>query len=373
MRTYKFRIYPNKEQEEKFIFTLDSCRELYNVALQQRRDVYLSTKKTISCYFQQKELPLLREQFPEYKSIHSHVLRNVLKRVDSAFMGFFRRVKIKGEKAGYPRFKSKNGYDSFCYPQGGFKLSGIKIKLFKIGYIKINLHRDIPENSQIKMCTIKREGAHWYCIFVIDVQISNPEKKQINKSTGIDLGLTDFMVLSNGTKIKNPKYFRQSEEKLKAIQSKYSKGKSKKIRKQLTGLHRKIVNQRKDFQHKLSRQLVNDYDLISYEDLKIKHMIEDNKYHLQKHITDASWGRFIHMLKYKAEEAGVWCVGVDPRGTTQKCSHCGSDVPKKLHVRSHKCACGFEATRDHNAALNIHKLGTNLVNQAMSEISEATL
>lgn len=364
MRAFKYRIYPTKKQEESLQFTLNHCRWLYNTALQQRRDVYISVRKSISYYEQKKELPLIKEEFPDYTKIHSQVLQDVIKRVDLAFQSFFRRIKTKGTKAGYPRFQGEERYDSFTYTQSGFDFTKDKkrIALSKIGFVKIKLHRQIPIDAQIKTCSIKREGNQWYVIFSCQFSNQIAEKKVITNAIGIDLGLTDFAVLSNGEEISNPKYLKQSEEKLKTIHGKYSKGKSKKVKRQLSNLHHKITNQRKDFQHKLSHNLVNTFDLIAYEDLKIKSMIEDNKYNLQKHISDASWGKFIFMLTYKAENAGKYCVAVNPKGTTQKCSCCGSIVSKTLYERSHKCpTCGFETTRDHNAALNIHKSGIGLV------------
>ncbi len=365
MRVYKYRLYPTKKQEEFLKFTLNYCCWLYNTALQQRKDAYKSTCKSIGYSEQQNEMPLLKKQFPEYAKIHSQVLQNVLRRVDLSFKNFFRRVKQQGEKAGYPRFQGKDRYNSFIYTQSGFSFTKNKsrIDLSKIGLVKIKLHRQIPIDAQIKTCTIKLEGNQWYVIFSCKLSNSVLEKKVITNIVGIDLGLTNFAVLSNGEEITNPKYLKQSETELKELQSKYSKNKSNKVKKQLGNLHRKITRQRKDFQHKLSHKLVNTFDLIVYEDLKIKQMIENNKYNLQKHISDASWGTFISMLKYKAEDAGAYCVAVNPKGTTQKCSNCGTLVPKTLNERSHNCpTCGFETTRDHNAALNIYKLGINLVN-----------
>ncbi len=366
-RSYKYRIYPTPKQEKLLHDTLFSCFKLYNTALEHRREVYRISKKSISCHEQHKELPLIKNEFPEYNQVHSQILQDVLKRVDLAYQSFFRRVKQKGKKAGFPRYKSFDRYDSFCFTQSGFKISGKnRLHLSKIGLIKIKIHRPIPTDAIIKTCAIRREGRHWYCCLSCEVLQATPKEKAVSNIVGIDLGLTDFAVLSNGEEIKNPKYLKQSETKLKTIQSKYSKGKSKKVKRQLGNIHRKITNQRKDFQHKLSHKLVNTFDLIAYEDLKIKQMIEDNKYNLQKHISDASWGSFIGMIRYKAEEAGTWCIAVNPKGTTQRCSSCDTIVPKTLYERSHKCTtCGFEASRDYNAALNIHKLGTNLVNRAL--------
>jgi putative transposase len=368
VRAYKFRIYTTRKQEELLQFTLNHCRWLYNTALQQRRDVYRSTGKSIGYSIQQNEMPLLKDQFPEYIQIHSQVLQSVLKRVDLAYQSFFRRIKQKGEKAGFPRFHGKEHYDSFTYPQSGFSFTKGKnrINLSKIGLVKIKLHRQIPLGTQIKTCTIKRESDKWYAIFSCMLSNPAPKKKAVTNVIGIDLGLTDFAVLSNGEEIANPKYLKQSEDKLKKIQSKYSKGKSKKVKRQIGNLYHKITNQRNDFQHKLSYKLVNTFDLIAYEDLKIKQMIEDNKFNLQKHISDAAWGKFIFMLKYKAENAGKYCIAVNPKGTTQRCSHCNSVVKKTLYERSHKCpACGFETTRDINAALNIEKLGISLVDKSV--------
>jgi len=362
VRAYKHRIYPTPKQEKILQDTLFSCFKLYNTALEHRREAYRIAHKSISYKEQQNELPKLKEELIEYANIHSQVLQNVLYRIDLAFKSFFQRVKIKNGKVGFPRYKSFDRYDSFCFPQSGFAIKNNRVELSKIGLIKVKFHRNIPDGSDIKTCTIKREGKKWYVIFVCQIPTVIVQNKVVANAIGIDLGLTNFAVLSNGSEIANPKYLKKSENKLKEIQSKYSKGKSKKIKRQLGNIHHKIANQRKDFQHKLSHSLVHTFDLIAYEDLKVKQMIEDNKYNLQKHISDASWGTFISMLKYKAANAGTYCIAVNPKGTTQKCSTCGTLVPKSLYVRSHKCTtCGFETTRDHNAAINIHKLGISLV------------
>lgn len=366
MKSFKFRIYPTPKQEKVLHDTLFSCFKLYNTALEQRKEAYRIAHKSVSWYEQNHQLLGVKNEFPEYINIHSQVLQNVLQRVDFAFKGFFRRVKINKDKCGFPRYKSFDRYDSFCFSQSGFSITEKRVKLSKIGFVKVKFHRNIPHGSKVKTCTIKREGKKWYVIFACEMPAVIIPKKVVANAVGIDLGLTDFAVLSNGEEIKNPKYLKHSENKLKEIQSKYSKGKSKKVKQQLGNLHHKIANQRKDFQHKLSHKLVNTFDLIAYEDLKVKQMIEDNKYNLQKHISDASWGKFIFMLTYKAENAGKYCVAVNPKGTTQKCSNCGTLVPKSLYVRSHKCTtCGFETTRDHNSAISIHKLGIGLVDNSV--------
>ena len=376
-RSYKYRLYPTPKQISLLQFTLNKCRNLYNVSLQHRRDAYKSASKhSVSYNEQANELPLLKKEFPEYKQVFSQVLQDVLSRTDKAYKNFFRRIKQKTDKAGFPRFKAKERYNSFTYIQSGFSFTKDKgrIELSKIGLVKIKLHRQIPDKAQIKTCTIKQEGEQWYVIFSCELTNPIPEKKAVANAIGIDLGLTDFAVLSNGEEIANPKYLKQSETKLKEIQSKYSKGKSKKVIKQLGNLHRKIAKQRNDFQHKLSHKLINTFDLIAYEDLKVKQMIEDNKYDLQKHIHDASWGIFISMLKYKAEDAGTYCVAVNPRGTTQICSKCGTIVKKDLYERSHDCpVCGYVTTRDHNASQNVLRLGMSQMNNMLIQSASCSL
>lgn len=332
IRAFKYRIYPTKTQEKTLIVNLRLCCNLYNVSLQHRRDVYKSVQRSVSYEEQADELPLIKKDFPEYENIHSQVLQDVLKRVEKSYKGFFSRIKFKSGKAGFPRFRSNDRFDSFTFPQSGYKICSTnkRIRLSRIGNIKIKLHRKIPDGAIIKTCTIKREGRHWYCVLSCDITVKVTKKKVVSAPIGIDLGLTDFIYLSDGTHIKNPKYLSKSESKLKLIQSEYSKNKTKPLKRKLSRLHRKITNQRNDFLHKTSKSMVDKYDLIAYEDLKISKMIVDNKFDLQKSIHDASWGKFIAMIKYKAEDAGTYTIAVNPKGTSQRCSNCGAFVQKKI-------------------------------------------
>lgn len=361
-RAYKYRLYPTKTQTKVLIKSLHLCCNLYNVSLQHRRDVYKSVQRSVAYKEQANELPLIKTDFPEYDTIHSQILQDVLKRVEKSYKGFFSRIKYKNGKAGFPRFKSKDRFDSFTYPQSGYKIcsGNRRIKLSQIGDVKIKFHREIPDDAKIKTCTIKREGKKWFCILSCELPDVKVVKKSVSNPIGIDLGLTDFVFLSDGSKIKNPKYLSKSEEKLKEVQSQYSTNKTKSLRRKLSGLHRKISNQRNDFLHKTSKTLVNNYDLIAYEDLKIKKMIEDNNFDLQKSIHDASWGKFIAMIKYKAEDAGTYAIAVNPKGTSQKCSGCGTLVKKDLYERTHSCpVCDLSIHRDFNSALNILASGTD--------------
>ena len=356
IRTYKYRIYPNKEQIIKLLFTVELNRQLYNIALEQRIMIYRQSRKSIYCYDQINQLPELKESFPEYKEIHSQAQQDALRRLDRAFKDFFGRIK-KGQKAGFPHFKGKDFYHSFCYPQGGFSIKGNKLLLSKIGNIKIKLHREIK--GKIKTCSIIRDLDKWYVCFSVEIN-NQIKQKSIKSAIGVDLGLTSFATLSNGEKIDNPRYLKQSENKLAKQQrwlSRKVKGSNNrnKQKQKVAKIHLKIRNQRQDFQHKLSRKLVNKYDLIAYEDLNIKGMVRNK--HFSKSIGDVSWNGFCNMLKYKAEERGSWAIPVSPRHTSQMCSNCGEIVQKLLWVRRHKCKCGLEIDRDENASLNILKLG----------------
>ena len=362
MKTYKYRLYPTKQQSEKLASTLESCRVLYNCALEQRKTAYKQFGISVNYNSQSDELKEIKKYFPEYKQIYSQVLQNVLIRLNKAFQNFFRRVKF-GDKPGYPRFKGYGWYDSFTYPQSGFSLSDNskgyqRLKLSKIGNIKVKLHRCIK--GTIKTCTIKREVDKWYVCFSCEVK---PEYlPKTNKSVGIDVGLEKFATLSNGTMVENPRFLRESEAKLKCEQRRLSRKKKgsnsrKKQRTKVAKIHHKIKNQRNDFLHKESNKLVNNYDTIVFEDLRIKNMVKNHK--LAKSISDASWSKFIEYTTYKAESAGKKVILVNPQNTSQICSGCGLIVKKSLSVRTHMCSCGLVLDRDINAAINILRLGTS--------------
>lgn len=378
IKAYKYRLYPNKATTEKLQWVLDRCRELYNAALQERREAWKYAHKSISWYDQINDLPEIRNKIrDEYQEIGSHVLQNVLKRVDLAFKAFFRRVKA-GEKPGYPRFQGTSRYDSFCYPDNqGWKLEGDKLKLSKIGTIKVRLHR--PVQGKIKTCTIKREGDHWYVVLVCEVEVQ-PHTPYLDEAVGLDLGTMKLATLSTGDVIENPRHYRHAEKKLERAQQALSRKKRvshrrKKAVKVVAKIHRKVANQRKDYLHKWSRWLVDTYETIVFEDIlpanmskrpKPKQDEETGQYipngasakaGLNKSILDAGWHQFIAYCEYKAEEAGTQVVKVDPRYTSQVCSQCGAVVKKKLSERWHSCECGCELDRDHNAALNILYLG----------------
>ncbi|MDA2922001.1 transposase [Patescibacteria group bacterium AH-259-L07] len=390
-RTYKYRLYPTKAQETLLKGQLSSCRYLYNHFLEQRRTAYEKDKTRITCFDQIKQIPQLKGEKPELNEIYSQVLQDVPRRLDKAFQNFFRRVTEnkngKNQKPGYPRFKGKNRYDSLVYPQSGFELQDNKlypvksdkvgaakpqfnrVNLSKIGPVTIILHREIQ--GTIKTLTIQRTSTHkWYACFSVEINQAFPNKTKIEHikhehMIGIDVGLNSFVTTSNGDTIDNPRYLRKSEQKLGKIQRKHSQKKLKsknrnKSRLKVAALHEKITNQRTDFLHQLSRHLINNFQFIAFEKLNISGMVR-NKY-LSKSIADASWGTFLQMLTYKAEEAGVWAQGVNPQHTSQICSNCQKTVPKSLATRIHKCPdCNLTIDRDINAAKNVLTLGLNTV------------
>jgi len=378
VKSFKYRLYPTGKQARTLQWTLDRTRELYNAALQERRDAYRMAHKSITYYDQSVQLPEIKAIREEYKDIHSQVLQDVLRRVDKAMKAFFRRVK-SGETPGYPRFQGRDRYDSFTYPQAGFSLTqDSRVCLSKIGSIKVRLHREVQ--GTIKTCTIKREGTCWYVVFACEGEAAPLPVS--DEAVGIDLGLLHFATLSTGETIENPRYFRKGEKKLQALQQSLARKKRGSHRRQkavqsVAKAHRKVRNQRADFLHKESRMLVNHYGVIVFEELQPANMSRrakpkqdektgnylpnggSAKSGLNKSIQDAGWGQFVGYCIYKAENAGRTVVQVNPRYTSQVCSGCGTIRKKTLEERWHRCECGTELDRDHNAAINILRLGSS--------------
>jgi len=208
-RTYKYRLYPNKEQVESLCDTLEACRKIYNCGLTHRRWHYREKRKSLSYTRQAKEMAEASREDPELAQVHSQVRQDALRRLDKAFLSFFRRAR-EGEKPGFPRYKGGNRYHSFTYPQHGFKLKGEK-KLFlsKIGSIRIRKHRAIPEDARIKTCTKKKEGDRWYACFSIDLP-DVPRKEFYENPVGIDVGILNLASLSDGTTHETPRHVRDA-------------------------------------------------------------------------------------------------------------------------------------------------------------------
>lgn len=358
-KSFKYRLFTNKTQEFKLDKLFSSARFLYNCALEQRIICYKQWHKSINYYDQANTLKEIRSFDEGIAQLNFSVSQNVLRQLDKAFQAFFKRIK-QGDKPGFPRFKGINRFRSITFPAygDGIKLKSEKLYVQNVGHIRIKLHRNIE--GIIKTVTIKKHNGRFYASFSCN-EVSQNILTASDKEIGIDVGIKAFAVMSDGQTIGNPKYMKQSETKLKEIQSRYSKKRSKNLKKKLSRLHEKISNQRKDFQHKLSRTIINKFGFIFVEKLQPKQMVKNNFKVLNKHINDAAWTQFFSLLRYKAESAGRVLVEVNPKNTTQACSGCGKIVPKDLSVRVHDCHyCGLVLDRDHNAAKNILRLGHSL-------------
>ena len=268
-KTFKFRLYPNRLQRERLTQTLEVCRELYNAGLQERIAAWKCHTR-VRVFDQINQLPDIKKIRPDVAGVFSQVLQDTLRRLDKTYKAFFGRVK-RGQKAGFPRFRGRNRYDSFSYPQSGFELGG-KLQLSKIGNIKIKQHRDIE--GEIKTLTIRREAGSWYACFSVEYE---PTKLPAsNQSVGVDVGLEAFATLSNGERVENHRYYRTAQKKLRKAQRRVARRANRKSTRRrkaillLQKAHQHVANQRKDFQHKLSTKLVQKFGMIAVEDLNVK-------------------------------------------------------------------------------------------------------
>lgn len=361
MKSYKFRLRPSARQELQLNTWLSICCELYNAGLQERRDAYKHNGVLIGYHAQAIQLPEIKQARSDVAEINAQVLQDTLRRLSKTFADFFRRARRKEKKKGFPRFKPRARYDSFTFPQaksGAFTIAGDKLRLSKIGAIKIILHRKVE--GKTKTCTIKREAGRWYAILVTEVEAK--PLPQSRASVGVDVGLSAFATLSDGTQIANPRWYRDAQLTLRRAQRKVARRNKGSHRRRkavqlLQRAHVRIRQQRADFHHKVSRELVDDHGLIAVEALNIKGLASGM---LAKSVNDAGWGLFIKKIAYKAENAGRQFLRVNSRGTSQICL-CGASVPKSLGHRWHECsACGLSAQRDHVSAQIILGLGLSL-------------
>lgn len=346
MRAYRFRLYPNCSQDEMLRHHLWLSKELWNRMLDFSKSKYKSEKK----FATKKEL----REMVKCQGLFSQVAQELVDRLVDATWRFV-KLKREGKDCGFPRFKSFDRLKSLCYPQMGFKLVGNCLKVSPFGVIKLRLHRQVE--GKIKTLTLKRESSgKWFAIFTVEQE----EITTLNNGStvGIDLGLSKLVVASDGSIIANPRHIKKHERKIAVLGRQLSRKKKGsrnrwKAKVKLARAYEKLGNSRLDFLHKTSHNLVNKYSLISLENLNIKGMVEEK---FGKQINDAGWGMLASMICYKAESAGCRVVFVNPSGTTQECSRCGSIVPKGLADRVHNCpCCGLVLDRDLNAAHNILK------------------
>jgi putative transposase len=366
-RAYKYRIYPSRAQQTRLERWLALCCELYNAGLQERGDAWRIARKSIAYKDQQNQLPDIKSIRPELGCVHSQVLQDVLRRLDKAFDAFFRRVKA-GEKPGFLRFRARARYDSFTYSQSGFAIESDKLKLSKIGLVKIKLHR--PIDGKIKTLSITRSSTgKWFACF--SVECEHEPLPATTEATGVDVGISNFATLSTGEVIANPRFFRVEEKRLAKAQRKLSAAKKgsperSKRRKAVAHIHERIANRRRNFAHQESRKLVNRFGIIVFENLNIRGMLKNHC--LAKSIADAAWSQRVQFTTYKAANAGRCAAQVNPCNTSKMCSRCGELVEKDLSVRIHSCpGCGLTLDRDHSAAINILALGLQSLPQSRIE------
>ncbi len=349
---YKLHLYPNKQQTEKLEFALDTCRQAYNFMLGALGEQAVIDRNRI-----QAILPDLKICEPRFREVYSKALQYECYRLFSN-LSALSVLKKKGRKVGALRFKGKGWFKTITYNQSGFSLEHTykkngRLKLSKVGDIKVKMHRQIEGN--IKQTTIKKETDKWFA-FVITDGITKLEHG--NKVLGIDLGINNYLVDSEGNKVEHPKHYEEMLPKLRKAHKNLSKKKRgsknrNKARKSLSKVYEKLNNQRNDFLHKTTTDLIKKSKIICVEDLNIKVMMMQ-KYFNAKNIADSSWNRFIQILEYKAENAGVQVIKVNPKNTTKLCSNCGAMKSMHLWDRTYRCAeCGYEANRDENSAINI--------------------
>ncbi|HEV2461840.1 MAG TPA: transposase, partial [Ktedonobacterales bacterium] len=361
-KTFKEKLRPTPAQEAALDGVLWRCRTLYNTALAQRISLYRQRGVSRSRYEQEAELKDIRAAFPDYAAIHSHVLQDVLARLDRTYQAFFRRVQ-RGEQAGFPRFKGRGRFRSFTFKEygNGARLDNGFLALAKIGRIAVHWSR--PIEGIPKTVTISHEADGWY-VTISCAEVPSQPLPETGQETGIDLGLESFATLAAGTRISTPGSYRRAARHLAQCQRRVARRmKGSHRRRKAIGVlakaHQHVRRQRADFHHKTALALVRQYDAIYHEDLRVANLVRNH--HLAKSISDAGWSGFLTILAFKAASAGKRVVAVDRAFSSQACSGCGVIVQKGLSVRWHTCPdCGANLHRDHNAAKNMQWRGQRL-------------
>ena len=345
--TWKCRLLPSKGQHVKLRAALDHSRDLYNAALAERIDCYRKMGRGRSFFDQARGLTELRAD-PEWALYSVAMQRWPLKQVDLAFAAFFRRLKAKGERAGFPRFRGQEWFKTFGFgDQGGWGLNGSRLRMKGIGSIRVHLHRPLP--SSPIACKVKHEGQHWYTLLTVEVACAAEHQ---GPAVGIDVGITTLAALSTGEMIANVRPAKRAEREMRRRQRALSRCKRgskgrRKVKNRLASLHAKIARTRETHLHQVAASLTNRFGTIAIEKLNVKGLAAGM---LAREVNDVSWGRLIQMLRYKAAKADGELIEVDPRYTSQTCPECGVIKSKELAERVHRCPCGCVLDRDVAAA-----------------------
>jgi len=353
LKAYRYRLYPSKPQQRSLESTLETARRWYNDCLAQRKAAYELVGRSVPYAYQLRQVKTRKAESPFAAGVHSHILQLVCTDLERAFQAFFRRVKA-GEKPGYPRFKGRNRFSSFGFKEygNGFKIDGRRLKVTGVGRIAVRWHRELP--SQPKTLRLVQQAGDWFAVLVCETETVALEPT--GQEVGIDVGIHALIATSDGHCEPNPGWYRAGQRKLRIAQrrvARRTKGGANR-RRAVRTLQRVAAHtqaQRQDFLNKLADGLVERYDWIALEDLRIRNMVRNH--HLAKSILDSGWGYLQSRLSRKAEEAGRHVVLVDPRNTSQKCSGCGAYQSLTLKDRWVRCECGLSLDRDINAARNI--------------------
>ena len=365
-RAFEFRIYPNRAQKELLAKTFGCVRLVYNHYLDRKKQLWEESKQSMSYNACAKDLTSLKKEKEFLKEVDSIALQQSLRHLDTAYSNFFKR-----KDNGYPRFKSKRrGKQSYTTMNvnHNIRIEKGRIRLPKLGEVKIRQHREIREEWTLKSVTVKRVPSGKYYVSILFEYESQICEREINNVLGLDFSMSELYVTSEGERCGYPKYFRQAEQRLARAQrrlTKMQKGSANYLKQKVkvAKIHEKIANQRKDFLHKRSHQIAETYDAVSIEDLNMQGM--SKALHFGKRVHDDGWGMFTRMLEYKLADRGGKLVKIDRwYPSSQMCSSCGHIVPevKDLGVRIWFCDWCLEYhDRDENAAVNIRGEGQRLL------------
>lgn len=363
-RAYKYRIYPNKKQQELIQKTFGCTRFVYNYYLDKTIKAYESDKTTLNYYVCCKDLTKLKQKLDWLQEPDKDALQKSLKDLDNAYQKFFK------EHTGFPKFKSKKdrhrSYRTSC-TNNNIRVEGKYIKLPKLGYVKYR-DKQIPQGRILNATVSQEPDGKYYCsLCCTDIEVMQLPKA--NKNIGIDLGIVDFATLSDGIQIKNPRFYEKSEKSLAKLQRELSRktigsNNWNKARIKVAKLQKHVANQRNDFLQKLTTEIVKNNDIICIEDLCVQSMRETDSSIRNKRVGDVSWAEFRRLLEYKCEQYGKRLIAVDRYyPSSQICHCCGHSNGKKSEdVRTWICLnCNSKLDRDLNAAINILNEGLRII------------